>query len=347
MSFLSKKRDVWYFWVYYNKKLHGISLRTKSYREAQQKAKELAKKYPQSTRKKKSQPQQRPTRIRQKAKPVVTGYKLGRILRKWKSWNSHLSKSYVYTMNLLWKQMIKYFGDIPINAITLDMFMGYISYLRKRNQTESYIGIRLRCLKAVFNWAFKNDFCDKEIFRKIQIPKSNSRIEFLSRDEIKKFLDAAAENPLYQAYLEFLLATGCRRGEFYNLKWRDVNHTYIEFNGKTGRRTFPLQPHIQHILDKIRDRQYRHSTWVLCDKYGRHFKGFDTMSRIARRYIDKARLKKSYVCHTLRHTFASHLVMEGIPIYTVSKLLGHTDVKTTERYAHLSPEQIQVKIEYF
>jgi site-specific recombinase XerD len=71
------------------------------------------------------------------------------------------------------------------------------------------------------------------------------------------------------------------------------------------------------------------------------------MSRIARRYIDKAGLKKSYVGHTLRHTFASHLVMEGIPIYTVSKLLGHTDVKTTERYAHLSPEQIQVKIEYF
>ena len=47
MSFISKKRDVWYFWVYFDKKLHGISLRTKDYEEAQEKAKELAKKYPQ------------------------------------------------------------------------------------------------------------------------------------------------------------------------------------------------------------------------------------------------------------------------------------------------------------
>jgi site-specific recombinase XerD len=68
---------------------------------------------------------------------------------------------------------------------------------------------------------------------------------------------------------------------------------------------------------------------------------------LEKKYPKSTRGKKSYVGHTLRHTFASHLVMEGIPIYTVSKLLGHTDVKTTERYAHLSPEQIQVKIEYF
>ena len=347
MSFISKKRDVWYFWVYFDGKLHGISLRTKNYREAQQKAKELAKKYPQSARKKKSQSITKTTRTRQKSKPVVEGLKVKQILKKWKSWNSHLSKGYFYQLDMYWKQLIAYFGNIPIDAIDLDMFMGYISYLRKQGHSETYLGIKLRCLKAVFNWAFKNDFCEKEIFRKIAMPKSNSRIEFLSKDEIKKLLDAASENPLYQAYLEFMLATGCRRGEFFNLKWRDVNHTYIEFNGKTGRRTFPLQPHIQKILDKIWERQYRHGTWVLCDKSGRHFRGLDTPSKIARKYIDKAGLKKSYVGHTLRHTFASHLVMEGIPIYTVSKLLGHTDVKTTERYAHLSPEQIQVKIEYF
>jgi integrase/recombinase XerD len=347
MSFISKKRDVWYFWVYYDKKLHGISLCTKNYREAQQKAKELAKKYPQSQRKKKSPPIKKTTRTRKKTKPVVEGMKLRQILRKWKSWNGHLSKDYLYTMDIYWKHMVTYFGNIPMNAITLDMFMGYISYLRKQKHSKTYLGIKLRCLKAVFNWAFKNEYCEKEIFRRIPMPKGTRRIEFLSKDEIKKLLAAAADKPLYQAFLEFMLATGCRRGEFYNLKWKDINHTYIEFNGKTGRRTFPLQPHIQKILDKIWNYQGKHSAWVLSDRCGRHFKGLDTPSKIARRYIDKAGLKKTYVGHTLRHTFASHLVMEGIPIYTVSKLLGHTNVNTTERYAHLSPEQIHVKIEYF
>ena len=100
MSFISKKRSVWYFWVYFDGKSHGISLRTKNYREAQQKAKELEKKYPQATSKKKSPPVKKTTRTRQKPKPVVEGLKLKKILTKWKSWNSHLSKSYFYQLDL-------------------------------------------------------------------------------------------------------------------------------------------------------------------------------------------------------------------------------------------------------
>ncbi|MEN3014320.1 MAG: tyrosine-type recombinase/integrase [Endomicrobiia bacterium] len=65
-----------------------------------------------------------------------------------------------------------------------------------------------------------------------------------------------------------------------------------------------------------------------------------TLSSLMRKFVKKLKLK-DVSFHTLRHTFASHLAMQGVDLYTIAKLLGHSDIKTTEIYAHLSPYHFQ------
>lgn len=108
-----------------------------------------------------------------------------------------------------------------------------------------------------------------------------------------------------------------------------------------------MKPHISDILADIKSKQNPAGTYVFSDQRGIHFKCVDTISKFVKRYMKKAGLSDSFVAHSLRHTFASHLVLQGMQIYTLSKLLGHSNVATTEKYAHLSPERVQADISYF
>ncbi|NIV11150.1 MAG: tyrosine-type recombinase/integrase [Aliifodinibius sp.] len=68
---------------------------------------------------------------------------------------------------------------------------------------------------------------------------------------------------------------------------------------------------------------------------------------MVKRYMQKSGLSGSYSCNTLRHTFASHQVMRGVPIYTVSHLLGHKNITPTQIYAHLAPEHQYMVTNYY
>ena len=86
---------------------------------------------------------------------------------------------------------------------------------------------------------------------------------------------------------------------------------------------------------------------ILIDKNGNYLGKWNTCGKIVKKYMRQAGLKESYTCHTLRHTFASHLVLHGKPMEQVSKLLGHRSVKTTETfYVHLKPENLTFELPY-
>jgi len=160
-----------------------------------------------------------------------------------------------------------------------------------------------------------------------KLRENNARMRFLSKVEIEK-LCGACEGELL-AFVKFGLNTGMRRGEIVALTWRDIDihrgQIHI-LDSKSGKgRILQMNETVKGILLSLRKQP---DSDLIFSSYFR--KEFDEA-------VTAAELE-DFTFHDLRHTFASHLVMSGVDLVTVSKLLGHTSIQMTMRYSHLSPE---------
>ncbi|MFH0985547.1 MAG: site-specific integrase [Candidatus Omnitrophota bacterium] len=160
-----------------------------------------------------------------------------------------------------------------------------------------------------------------------KLRENNERLRFLSKDEIEKLV-AACEGELL-AFVKFGLNTGMRRGEIVALTWRDIDihrgQIHIR-DSKSGKgRILQMNETVRSLLLSLRKQP---DSELIFSSYFR--KEFD--AAVAKAELD------DFIFHDLRHTFASHLVMSGVDLVTVSKLLGHASIQMTMRYSHLSPE---------
>ena len=137
--------------------------------------------------------------------------------------------------------------------------------------------------------------------------------------------------------IRLLLLTGCRRGEIVRLRWSEVQGDMLMLaDSKTGPRKVPLNSQAQRILE----RQPRgESPFVFPsprDPSRPRHPDLNLWYRVRKEAgIEDVRL------HDLRHTVASHAVMNGVPVPVVSRLLGHSNVRMTLRYAHLGDREIE------
>ena len=138
-----------------------------------------------------------------------------------------------------------------------------------------------------------------------------------------------------------LLLTGCRRGEVLTLRWNEVDADTIALgDAKTGPRTVYLNAQARRIIERQPRGQ---SPFVFPSErnperpYRPHLPLWDRVRTEAG--IEDVRL------HDLRHTMASHAVMNGVPVPVVSRLLGHSNVRMTLRYAHLADKDIEAAAE--
>ena len=208
------------------------------------------------------------------------------------------------------------------------------------------VSIYYRALQAMFNWGIKREKINNSSFDKTSDVKQKAAnpANYFTVDEIRKmFKNLNGE----LGRLVFLaLETGGRIGELVKLEWDDIDleEGFIHFRGdntKTGqRRQVPLR---RSTIETIK-------SWGTGE--GRIFRWIDKKypSRSFTRLLRELKLDKIprgiRTFHTLRHTFASHLLMNGVDIYTVSKLLGHASVKTTERvYSHFMQDKSRKHLE--
>ncbi len=171
-------------------------------------------------------------------------------------------------------------------------------------------------------------------------------MRFLSREELARLhsvLDAQTRSRDRQQadIVRLLLFTGCRRGEITGLRWSEVREDMLALSdSKTGPRTVPLGSRARRILD----RQPRTGSAFVFpsprDPARPRSPDLPLWYRVRREAgIGDVRL------HDLRHTMASHAVMNGVPVPVVSRLLGHSDVRMTLRYAHLADRDIEAAAE--
>ena len=189
--------------------------------------------------------------------------------------------------------------------------------------------------------------------RAVRKYKERKRERFLSREEYRRLGQALAEadadatagregavSPYAIAALRLLMLTGCRLNEILTLRWDDVDRTAGEFrlrDGKTGTRMVPLTPTAEAVLAGIR--RMPTNPWVIVGKQpGAHLPTItaEWYRLRARAGLDDVRI------HDLRHSYASRALAAGESLSMIGKLLGHADIQSTARYAHLARETERV-----
>lgn len=201
-------------------------------------------------------------------------------------------------------------------------------------------------LKTIFSYAISKKYLrDNPVD---DIPKypiaTQNKVEFFTDEELAAIWKTV--NPYWRPYLEFLVHTGLRKDEARNLIWENVklndtnpSITIIsrdDWQTKTGQhRTVPLN---KRAIEILKEQEKNKKRFVFTNRLGNIISKDDPYQAIKKAL---ATLELTGDIHKLRHTFASKLVMAGETLYTVGKLLGHTDPKTTQIYAHLSPDHFR------
>jgi integrase len=219
----------------------------------------------------------------------------------------------------------------------------------KKWEPKTVNGLR-EVLIQLFNFGVKQTYLTvnpAKDTKRYPVRKKNI-VEFFSDEELEliwKELDEYWIDPL-----KFIVHTGLRKGELINLKWNNVSLTgnnpsitivsSDSWKTKTGEsRVVPLNSTSLIIIKKQKG---RNSEYVFTQKNGSKIHPDKPYHKL-KTALSNLDLKGDV--HKLRHTFASKLVMKGENIYTVSKLLGHKDIQTTQIYAHLAPDYLKSAVD--
>jgi site-specific recombinase XerD len=197
---------------------------------------------------------------------------------------------------------------------------------------------KLACLSSFFGFLQDMGYIQGNPARRLPLPKTEQLVPVtLSREEAQQLV-SAADRPWTRCLVVLLLTTGMRRSEAVDITLDDIDLDNGELlvHGKGSKeRTVPLtQEAIAAIRDYRKRRKKTNCQRLFVSQTGEPIQG-RIVNRILNRVVEKAGLKgRGITPHTLRHTFATHLIRNGTDIRTVQELLGHSDIQTTARYLH-------------
>ena len=199
---------------------------------------------------------------------------------------------------------------------------------------KASVNKNIGCLRAMYNKAIEWDLFDgRNPCSGIKFYRlDNKRLRFLEREDIKRLLSNCSGH--LKDIVEFAINTGMRKGEIFNLKWHDIDFRngliHVLKTKNTEKREIPLNGTVSNILFRVKKNP--ESPYVFSSYDG---KPFNDIKKSFYTALKKSKIE-NFRFHDLRHTFASHLIMNGVDLLTVKELLGHKTIEMTLRYSHLS-----------
>ncbi|KJY81203.1 phage integrase [Vibrio nigripulchritudo] len=234
-------------------------------------------------------------------------------------------------VNLICKDL----NDPCVYQINKTMITEWKTKRLEKGQTDNTIRRLLTSLSNVFTVLIETgDYNGEHPLKGISTPKSkNSDMTFLSTEQIVTLLEAITEHDELRKIVKICIATGSRWTETVSLKAMNLTPYRIMFtNTKTGKpRTVPISKELfEEIYPRDGGALFQSNPWgLLRDKLD-----------------DLFDLPKSQKTHVLRHTFASHFIINGGNILTLKEILGHHSITQTMTYAHLAPDHLQDAIKF-
>ena len=243
-------------------------------------------------------------------------------------------------------RLLPSFGSNPLDRITPSQVRRWFDAFSQTapGNANRALGI----LRQILNFAVARGHIEKNPARSIRPNRRPRLTRFLSREEIGRLYRALDEEAgrgerfRQQAdIIRLLLLTGCRRNEILTLRWSAVEDGKLVLgDSKTGPRQVPLNTQARSILE----RQQRGGSPFVFPSPSDSSRPRGPELRVWYRVRREAGIEDVRL-HDLRHTHASHAVMNGVPVPVVSRLLGHSNVRTTLRYAHLGNREIEAAAE--
>jgi integrase/recombinase XerD len=238
---------------------------------------------------------------------------------------------------------------------TLRDLSHYLEFLRKLQLAPPSISRHLVALKLFYRFLRLEERISESTVELLSSPTLYERVpRVLSTEAVTRLLDAPNSLDRFylrdRAILETLYATGSRASEVVGLKLADLhlNESFCKCFGKGSKqRIVPLgQPAVQTLrtwLSELRPALVAHAPavdTVFVSKAGRPLTR-EMLWVLVRKYVRRAGITGSVSPHTLRHSFATHLLSGGADLRTVQELLGHANIRTTQQYTHVDQERLK------
>lgn len=241
-----------------------------------------------------------------------------------------------------------------IDKVSRQMINSFMMAEKERGLASNSVSRGLACIKSFFKFLLKENIIKEDAANIIESPKLWKKLPFtLNVKEVETLLNAPnVRDPMEardKACLELMYATGMRVSELVNLKMDDINMAvgFVKCFGKGSKeRIVPFgkkaKESLVRYLEKSRPRflKKKISNFLFLTRLGKPMSR-QTFWKIIKRYAKLAKIKKKVTPHSLRHSFATHILERGADLRIVQEMLGHADISTTQIYTHVSKDRLK------
>lgn len=274
-------------------------------------------------------------------------------LRFEKKYSENTISSYKRDLSKVDKYIKKDFKTLSKNDI-----QAYIQYISKEENSSS-VSRNISTLKSFYKFLEINKYCKNNPIFTITNPKKRQKLpKVLSEEEVNKLLDINLNTDYdyrNKAMLELMYSSGLRVSELINLNVNDIdlmNSTVRIFGKGSKERIVPLNDYASEALKNYilyhRATLFKHgeNNYLFLNNHGNKMtrQGF---FKILKKIALENNIKTDFSPHTLRHSFATHLLKYGADLRSIQELLGHSDISTTQIYTHITSERLQKNYEEF
>ncbi len=254
------------------------------------------------------------------------------------------------------EQYTTYLNEISVNNIintNKTTVIAYLLNLQKKGRATSTISRNLASIRSYYQFLHKNKVIDNDPTTELESPKVEKKLpQILSTQEVELLLDQPKCLDLKgfrdKAMLELLYATGIRVSELISLNLSDINLElgFIKCNKGSRERSIPIGSisitAVHEYIEKSRNFLIQDSEEkaLFVNVNGKRLtrQGF---WKIIKHYKNQAQINKDITPHTLRHSFAAHLLENGADLRSIQEMLGHSDISSTQIYAQIAKNKIK------
>ncbi|MFA5097544.1 MAG: tyrosine recombinase XerC [Candidatus Margulisiibacteriota bacterium] len=247
-------------------------------------------------------------------------------------------------------------GDsLPHLSMTRNLARAYLVRLEEKKHGRKSVARKISCLRSFYRYLVKEKRLEKNIWKAVSIPKAEKKLpSFLYEEEIASLLEAVKINTPQgmrdKSILELLYASGMRVSEAAALNLSDIDpesgEVLVMGKGSKERVVLigsyaraALFDYIKLARPKLHGKKERNRALFL-GRLGGRLTG-RSIERLIARYSKAAGIAKKVTPHSLRHSFATHLLERGADLRSVQELLGHSSLSTTQVYTHITKERLK------
>ena len=248
-------------------------------------------------------------------------------------------------------------NKISLGSLDMSDIDKYLSLVRSRNLSNNTYAKLVNCIRSFLKFLYGREYIGKDFSSFIKIPEKVAAIkEYLSDmdiENIRNYLSRRKEkykNENLRDRIIFSLGIDCglRRQEFINLNWEDINleENSINIKNSKGRknRVVYFNRNLRELLYLYRKLNGKYINAIIRGAHGKRITKCSLQNIISRIFKESKTYRKNLTLHSLRHTYAERLRRKGIDLPTISKLLGHSRLDTTDTYLHVNKDDFKMAV---